>query len=332
MMPSNAGNSESSGNAAANGVSHVSIDPELAGQRLDNFLLNRLRGVPRSVIYRIIRRGEVRVNRGRVKPTYRIAAGDNVRIPPVRTDRPAPEKAVPGSRVQQAMSAAVIFETRDYLLVNKPAGMAVHGGSGVDFGLIETLRAARPDEKYLELVHRLDRDTSGIIILARRRSALRDLQAQMRERHIGKRYLALVAGSWPEQLTEVKAPLKRFETPSGERMVRPDEAQGKSALTRFRVVERLAGYTLLEASPVTGRTHQIRVHAACSGHPIAGDAKYMDDASMAIWRRAGGQRLMLHAAAVEFTPPGEDQRQRHEAPLEPVFEQMLQRLRSRGES
>ncbi len=314
------------------GVQHVTVDPEWAGQRLDNFLMARLRDVPKSVVYRVIRKGEVRVNRSRARPNYRVAGGDVIRIPPVRSARSeAPEKPLPGKRVQQLINRAVLEETATYLLVNKPAGMASHGGSGVDFGLIEVLRAARPQDRYLELVHRLDRDTSGIMLVARRRSALRDLQDQMRHRTIGKRYRALVAGDWPDGLNDVSVPLLRVESPSGERLVRPDTEQGKSARTRFRVLERFSGYTLVEAEPLTGRTHQIRVHTACQGHPIAGDAKYMDDAARSAFARIGGDRLMLHAHALGFAEPGSDsfQPQWHEAPAEPVFQRMLNRLRER---
>lgn len=314
------------------GVQHVTVDPEWAGQRLDNFLMARLRNIPKSVIYRIIRKGEVRINRARTRPSYRINGGDNVRIPPVRGARgDAPEKAVPGKRVQQRIERALLVEREGYLLVNKPAGMASHGGSGVDFGLIEVLRAARPGDRYLELVHRLDRDTSGIMLVARRRSALRDLQEQMRHKRIGKRYRALVAGDWPEDLTEVTVPLRRTESPTGERLVRPDPEQGKAATTRFRVLERFAGYTLIQAEPLTGRTHQIRVHTACCGYPIAGDSKYMDDAARSAFARIGGDRLMLHAHALGFREPGDEAGDVlwHEAPPEPVFQRMLNRLRER---
>lgn len=310
-------------------VQWVTVDEDQTGQRLDNFLLARLRGVPRSVIYRIIRKGEVRINRGRVRPTTRLETGDEVRIPPVkRPSDEAPAKAMPGARVQRVVESAVLLESRDWLLVNKPAGMAVHGGSGVDFGLIEVLRAARPNQRFMELVHRLDRDTSGLIMVAKKRQALLALQNQIRHKTVKKVYHALVAGDWPERIRQVDEPLLRYETPSGERRVKVDD-QGKSAQTRFRVLERFRGYTLLEARPVTGRTHQIRVHTACRGHPIAGDDKYMDDVSQDAFRRSGGQRLMLHAAALEVVPPGESQVQRFEAPPEPVFDGLLKSLRER---
>lgn len=310
-------------------VQWIDVDDELAGQRLDNFLLARLRGIPKSVVYRIIRKGEVRVNKGRAKPAQRVASGDRVRIPPVWNDsQEQAAKPAPGARVQSMVESVVLHETPDWLIVNKPAGLAVHGGSGLDYGLIEALRAARPQAKFLELVHRLDRDTSGLVMVARKRSALVALQNQMRHKQVRKVYHALVAGDWPATLKQMDQPLLRYETPSGERRVRID-VSGKESLTRFRVLERFNGYTLVEASPVTGRTHQIRVHAAAAGHPIAGDSKYMDDASISAFRRVGGKRLMLHAAALVITPPGQDEKERFEAPAEPVFAQILNSLRER---
>ena len=250
----------------------VTVDEDNHGQRLDNFLLAQLRGVPRSIIYRIVRKGEVRVNKGRVKPDTRLATGDQVRIPPVIRKEKAPQPA-PGSRVQGVVEAAVVFENDQMLVVNKPSGIAVHGGSGLSFGLIEVLRSARPEAKFLELVHRLDRDTSGLVMIAKKRSALRYLQDELRQRRIRKQYHALVVGSWPNKLGRVDEPLLRYEMPNGERRVKVDEA-GKASLTTFRCLARYSGYSLVEASPVTGRTHQIRVHSACAGHPI--EAPYDD--------------------------------------------------------
>ena len=310
-------------------VQWLEVAPEWAGQRLDNFLLGRFRGIPKSVIYRVIRKGRVRVNRKRAKPDYRIAAADQIRVPPLHVPETGPEKAQPGARVQRRMTDAILYQDENLLVVNKPCGIAVHGGSGVDFGLIETLRAAR-DDRYLELVHRLDRDTSGVILVARRRSALKALQYQFREKTTRKAYQVLVLGDWPDDLDHVSQPLRRTETPSGERIVRPDSKEGRSAETRFRVLERFAGYTLLEAMPITGRTHQIRVHAAMSGHPVAGDSKYMDDAAMAAWRRIGGDRLMLHAHRLTLVLPGEDAgKMTFEAPLEQRFAERLEQLRKR---
>lgn len=305
----------------------MTVDEDNEGQRLDNFLMSRLRGVPKSVIYRIVRKGEVRVNKGRAKPDTRLHPGDQVRIPPITQKKREPA-VVPGSRVQGVMENAVVYEDDQMLVVNKPSGIAVHGGSGLDFGLIEVLRAARPEARFLELVHRLDRDTSGLVMVAKKRSALRYLQDELRHKRIRKHYHALVAGAWPASIDRVDVPLQRFELKSGERRVKVDD-EGKASLTTFRVLEVYEGYSLVMASPVTGRTHQIRVHSAWAGHPIAGDDKYMDDASLKAFRSAGGQRLMLHAQALEFTLPGNGEAKRLEATYDEAFTQFLARLTSR---
>jgi 23S rRNA pseudouridine955/2504/2580 synthase len=312
------------------GVRHVSVEEDNEGQRLDNFLLAQLRGVPKSIIYRVIRKGEVRVNKGRVKPDTRLKAGDNVRIPPI-TVKEKPQQVAPGSRVQTVMEAAVVFENEQMLVVNKPAGIAVHGGSGLSFGLIEVLRSARPEARFLELVHRLDRDTSGLVMVAKKRSALRYLQDELRHKRIRKHYHALVAGSWPASVNRVEEPLLRYEMPNGERRVRVDE-EGKASLTLFRCLSAFEGYSLMEASPVTGRTHQIRVHAMWAGHPIAGDDKYMDDGSLKAFRAAGGQRLMLHARTLEFSLPVSGEPVRLEAPYDEAFQHVLARLAARQQS
>jgi len=305
----------------------VVVDEDNHGQRVDNYLMAQIRDVPRSIIYRIIRKGEVRVNKGRVKPDTRLNTGDEVRIPPV-TRKEKPAQVVPGSRVQGVMQDAVVFENDQMLVVNKPSGIAVHGGSGLDFGLIEVLRAARPEARFLELVHRLDRDTSGLVMVAKKRSALRYLQDELRHKRIRKHYHALVAGDWPGAVRKVSEPLLRFELGSGERRVRVDEA-GKDSLTRFRVLDSFSGYTLVEASPVTGRTHQIRVHSAWAGHPIAGDDKYMDDVSLRAFRSAGGQRLTLHARALDFTLPSTGEPVHLEAPYDEAFSELMAKLAAR---
>lgn len=310
------------------GVRRVTVDEDNDGQRLDNFLLAQLRGVPKSIIYRVIRKGEVRVNKGRVKPDTRLAAGDEVRIPPV-TQKQKPEQVAPGTRVQGVMENAIVFENEQMLVVNKPAGIAVHGGSGLSFGLIEVLRSARPEARFMELVHRLDRDTSGLVMVAKKRSALRFLQDELRHKRIRKYYHALVAGDWSADIRKVEEPLLRYEMPNGERRVRVDDA-GKDSLTLFRCLSSFDGYTLVEASPVTGRTHQIRVHALSAGHPIAGDDKYMDDGSLKAFRAAGGQRLMLHARCLEFTLPVSGEPMRLEASYDDAFQQVLDRLAARG--
>ncbi len=311
-----------SGNSA--GVQWITVEPDMAGQRLDNFLMARLRGVPKGKIYNIVRKGEVRINRGRARPDTRLAAGDEVRIPPVvRPEKPV--STIPGDRVQAVMTNAVVFENDDLLVVNKPSGIAVHGGSGLSFGLIEVLRAARPEARFLELVHRLDRDTSGLVVIARKRSALRFLQDEFRQRQVRKHYHALVSGHWPASVRDVDEPLLRYEMPNGERRVKVS-SEGKASLTRYRILDTWPGYTLVQASPVTGRTHQIRVHCACTGHPIAGDDKYMDAAGQRAFRQRGGNRLMLHARALEFRLPGSGDWFQLEAPYDEAFSQVLQAL------
>ncbi|MBY6031834.1 23S rRNA pseudouridine(955/2504/2580) synthase RluC [Marinobacter daepoensis] len=312
------------GRAVATEVQWVTVDEDMAGQRVDNFLLSRLRGVPKSIVYRIVRKGEVRVNKGRVKPDTRLNSGDVVRIPPL-VQKPKAEQVTPGARVQGVMEAAVVFENDEMLVVNKPAGIAVHGGSGLSFGLIEVLRAARPEARFLELVHRLDRDTSGLVMVAKKRSALRFLQEELRQKRIRKYYHALVVGSWADGVSRVDEPLLRYEMSNGERRVRVSD-EGKASLTLFSCLRRLEGYSLVEASPVTGRTHQIRVHSAWAGHPIAGDDKYMDEASLKAFRAIGGQRLMLHARALEFPLPGTGEITRLEAGYDELFSRVLNEL------
>jgi 23S rRNA pseudouridine955/2504/2580 synthase len=295
-----------------------------AGQRIDNFLLRRLKGVPRSVIYRILRSGEVRVNSGRVAPAYRLETGDVVRVPPVRVaaERPA---GTPDPGLARRLETAVLYEDERLIVVDKPAGLAVHGGSGLSLGVIEALRALRPRERELELVHRLDRDTSGCLMLAKRRSALRLLHELQREGRIDKKYLALLAGPWERERVDVDAPLRKNVLQGGERMVHVSE-EGKPALTRFRVLSRYADSTLVEARLVTGRTHQIRVHAAHLGTPILGDAKYGDADANARYRAQGLRRLFLHAASLTVRWLGDEPALRVTAPLDPALESTLDRL------
>jgi len=304
-------------------VRYLAIDPSEAGQRIDNFLLRILKGVPRSYIYRILRKGEVRVNKGRISARYRLQAGDLVRIPPVRTAERRPPR--PDDRLLGRLGQSILFEDARFLAIDKPSGLAVHGGSGLKFGLIEALRALRPEERFLELVHRLDRDTSGCLLIAKRRSALRILHEMLRENAMDKRYLALFAGSWPEQRVEVDAPLLKNTLKSGERVVRVDAA-GKRAVTRFRVLQRFPGAMLIEARLLTGRTHQIRVHAAHLGTPILGDEKYGDTGLNREYRQQGLKRLFLHAASLRFRWPETNQDQFIQAPLEPTLERVLERL------
>ena len=279
-------------------VQWVTVDESKEGQRLDNFLSNQLKGLPKGRIYKMIRTGEVRINKGRCKPDSRVSSGDIVRIPPV--DLAPTKEAIAHRGIQMKLSDALLYEDEDVLVLNKPSGLAVHGGSGLSTGLIEQLRLARPNEKFLELVHRLDRETSGCLLVARRPSALRRLHQQLRDQDKGlqKRYLALVAGKWPQYLVDVEAPLEKFER-GGERIVQVTE-RGKPSHTRIRPLEALAGCTLVEAEPVTGRTHQIRVHASYYKHAVLGDTKYQHDDSRDQWRQRGINGLCLHSRSIGF--------------------------------
>lgn len=282
------------------GVQHLQIGPERDGQRVDNALSALLKGVPRSLIYRLVRKGQVRVNGKRVKPDTRLTAGDTLRVPPVRTA--TREGGVPPRARVKEISDAVIFEDRDFLVVDKPSGVASHGGSGVDFGVIELLRAARPGES-IELVHRLDRDTSGVLVLARSRKGLTGLQALIREGATTKQYLALLTGRPARAKFDVNVPLRKSVLQGGERMVRVGD-DGKPALTFFQEVERYPDASLMKVTLDTGRTHQIRVHAAHAGHPLAGDPKYGDKAQNQRLRKLGLDRLFLHAAHFGFELDG----------------------------
>lgn len=283
-------------------VQYHEIAADEAGQRLDNFLLARFKGVPRSVIYRVIRKGQVRVNKGRVRPEYRLQEGDALRIPPVRM----PEDGSPEPKTSRAagaeIEAAIIHEDDSLLVIDKPAGMAVHGGSGISAGLIENLRAARPAHDRFELVHRLDRATSGCIVVAKKRAVLRALHRQFRDGEVEKRYLALVMGRWELGSRAIDAPLEVHHRQGGERVVKVHE-DGKSALTHFRPIEFYRDASLLEANLATGRTHQIRVHAAWAGHPLAGDQRYGDESFNKAFATLGLRRLFLHASAVGFVHP-----------------------------
>lgn len=307
------------------GVRHLTVSADSSGQRLDNFLTRELKGVPRTRLYRALRKGEIRVNKGRVKADYRLVTGDLVRIPPLRVPAPSDPPRIP-RRWYEELAARVVYEDGELLVINKPAGLAVHGGSGLSFGLIECLRQMRPEDRYLELVHRLDRDTSGLILVARRPAALRELHRQLREDKVDKRYLALVAGNWPKNRRVVEAPLAKNVLQSGERMVRVSK-DGKRAVTEFNIVERLAGATLVEAKPITGRTHQIRVHAQHAGFPLCGDDKYSDDRTAAFCRDIGLKRLFLHARSLRFSLPKVG-RLVLEAPLDHNLESILEKLRN----
>lgn len=312
------------------GARTVRVPDDRDGQRLDNFLLGQLKGAPRSLVYKLVRSGQVRVNGGRAKAERKLEAGDEVRIPPVRLAE-AGEKAAPPVGFMAALDAAIVFEDARLLALNKPSGVASHGGSGISFGAIETLRALRPDQT-LELVHRLDRDTSGLLIVAKKRSALTELQALMREdpavggAGIAKRYLALLAGRMPDGVMSVDAPLHIGLRQGGERHVQVNPA-GKPSLSHFRVLERRGGQSYCEVRIETGRTHQIRVHAQHIGHAVAGDDKYGDPAANKRMReQAGLKRLFLHASTLEFALDGGRAPYLLNAPLAPELVDVLDRL------
>ena len=286
----------------------LTVDEESAGQRLDNFLIRHLKGVPKTHIYRIIRSGEVRVNKGRASADTRIETGDVVRLPPVRISDKVAEKA---ARPAPGREFPLLLEDDALMAIDKPSGVAVHGGSGVSFGVIEQLRQARPLAKLLELVHRLDRETSGILLVAKKRSALKHLQDQFRERETGKTYLALVQGSWPEKLKVIDSALHKFLLPDGERRVKVtsnEDPDGMRSITLVKVAERLVDCTLLEVTIKTGRTHQIRVHLASQGHPIAGDDKYGDFEWNKVLQKQGLKRMFLHAWRLQFSHPATGKR------------------------
>ncbi len=305
-------------------VRFVTIEDDLAGQRIDNFLRTQLKGVPKSMIYRILRKGEVRVNKGRVKPEYKLKAEDLVRIPPVRVSQ---GQTAPSPKLDSiaALTSHILFEDDRLMVINKPSGMAVHGGSGLSFGLIEGLRALRPEAKFMELVHRLDRDTSGCILIAKKRSALRHMHEQLRTGKMDKRYHALVSGQWPESRFKVKAPLRKSILQSGERMVSVSD-DGKPSETRYHVLARYDNASLVEASPITGRTHQIRVHCLHAGHPIACDTKYGEAEFDAAMRTNGLNRLFLHAASIAFIHPVSETTVRFEAPYDNALSSILAKL------
>ena len=305
---------------AALPVRLVDIDDNVAGQRIDNFLITLLKGVPKSRIYRIIRKGEVRVNKGRIKQTYKLKAGDVVRVPPIRVA--VRDEVVVGQGLQKELESRILFENHQIIVIDKPSGLAVHGGSGISLGLIEALRTIRPEQQELELVHRLDRDTSGCILIAKKKSVLRALHRQLQNGEVDKRYQALVAGRWPSRCKTVNAPLKKNELKSGERVVKVT-LDGKESRTNFRVLQRYADCTLMEAKPITGRTHQIRVHAQHVGNGLVGDEKYGDDTFNRLMRTKGIKRLFLHAASLAFSLPNSESKMVVHAPLPAVLQRAL---------
>ena len=313
--------------STTNSVREVTIREDGDGQRVDNYLLKVLKGVPKSRIYRILRKGEVRVNKKRVKPEFRLSIGDLLRIPPIRTSEET-EGRPPAHWVLEALQQNILYEDKALLILNKPSGLAVHGGSGISHGVIEGLRALRPEAHFLELAHRLDRETSGCLVIAKKRSALRAFQALLRDNHgIEKNYLALVQGQWRGGGRRIEAALRKNVLSSGERVVRvsPD---GKPSISLFEVQTLYTDCTLMRVKLITGRTHQVRVHAQYAGHPIAGDDKYGDEAFNRDMAGRGLKRLFLHAAELRFTLP-EHITIHVQAPLEPALEQLLRNLECR---
>ena len=294
-------------------ASKVTVDENSDGQRLDNFLMRELKGVPKTHVYRIIRSGEVRINKGRVQADTRVHTGDVVRLPPVRVSEKVAEKL---DNPAPAREFPILLEDDHLIAIDKPAGVAVHGGSGVSFGVIEQLRRARPQAKFLELVHRLDRETSGILLVAKKRSALTGLQDQFRERETGKTYLALVVGAWPANKKVLDKPLVKFLLPSkdgqdGERRVKvtsKDDPEGMKSVTLVKIAQKAEKFTLLEVTIKTGRTHQIRVHLASEGFPIAGDDKYGDFEVNKALQKQGLKRMFLHAWRLQFNHPATGER------------------------
>ncbi len=317
---------------SADRASYRTIGPEAEGQRLDNYLIRIAKGVPKSHVYRIVRQGEVRVNKGRVAIDYRLAAGDQIRIPPIRVAERAPTRltAIP------AEMPPILFEDEHLMAVDKPAGLAAHGGSGIAFGLIERVRAARPNQPFLELVHRLDRETSGILLLAKSRRALLELHEDLREGHVEKRYLVLVKGDWVNDRQHVRLPLTKYTNRHGERRVSVD-ADGMESHTVFSLRKRYRQFSLLEANLKTGRTHQIRVHLSHLGFPIVGDDKYGDfELNKRIARATPPDslprltRMFLHAGAVEFKHPISSHPMALEAPLPSECAEFLKGLEQAG--
>lgn len=307
------------------GVKFIEVEAEFQGQRLDNYLLARLKGLPKSRLYRALRTGEVRVNKGRVKPDHRVQAGDSIRIPPFELK---PEQANPhaSQRLLSFMEQRILYEDLGLMVINKPSGIPVHGGTGLNGGVIEYLRQLHPQAKFLELVHRLDKETSGCLLIAKKRQVLLELHRLLANKeHIHKRYIALVKGKWQGGTRKVSMALLKNHLKSGERVVRVSD-EGKLATTIFNPLEHYSNATLLEAIPITGRTHQIRVHAAEIGHPLAGDDKYGDSDFNKSLRPLGLKRLFLHAADISFQLEGQP-KLKIEAPLEEDLKKFLEKVK-----
>ena len=303
------------------------IDEAHDGQRIDNYLFSQLKGVPKSRIYRILRKGEVRINKKRVKAEYKLQNGDSLRIPPIKVNEKSADENLHKFEKVKELETQIIKETNQYILLNKPSGMAVHGGSGLSFGVIEALRALRPKEKFLELVHRLDRDTSGCLLIAKRRSYLTHFHDLLRTKKMKKEYIALVCGDWNNQNNRINVPLKKNQPKSGERYVTVDE-EGKASETGFKCLKRFGNYSLIKAMPVTGRTHQIRVHAKVAGCPLLGDDKYSEtEEHRELLGKLKLKTFLLHAQRLTFTTPDSSEPVSFEAPLPENFNNTIEYLR-----
>ena len=306
-------------------VTWLTADDEMQGQRIDNLLARLFKGVPRAHIYMLLRSGQVRVNSGRVDATYRLQAGDRLRLPPVRIERKQAPRAAEPTRSQRDLESAILFEDEHILAIDKPAGVAVHGGSGISYGVIESMRQLRPRQRFLELVHRLDRETSGVLLLAKKRAALVALHGEIRNGTMRKLYQLLVSGIWHPEQEQVSLPLERHVLAGGDRRVSVSPS-GQPARTVFSFIRAAGDFSLLEAELLTGRTHQIRVHAAHCGHPIAGDDKYGDFELNRRLARQGLKRMFLHAARVEVRHPETGLLLRIEAPLAAELAAFLQQM------
>ncbi|MES3006408.1 MAG: RluA family pseudouridine synthase [Pseudomonadota bacterium] len=316
---------ESPPDSVSRGVEFIEVSTDADNQRVDNFLLGRLKGVPKSRIYRLIRKGEVRVNKKRVKPESRLHAGDSVRVPPIRV-ADAPPTVRPSPSLVKLIKESILFEDEELIVINKPQGIAVHGGSGLKTGLIESMRWILLDSgqggEFLELAHRIDRETTGCLVIAKTPKILKHLHNELKSKRVTKSYNALVHGRWPEDVIQINAPLQKNEVKAGEKVVVVDP-EGKPSITNFRVLKRFNNATLIEASPLTGRTHQIRVHCQYAGHPIVGDQKYT---SMHRDQFSDVKILCLHAAMISFNRPESDQRFAVNAPVNPMMLQLLDSL------
>lgn len=306
-------------------VQYLTIDADFAGQRIDNFLITKLKTIPKTHIYRILRKGEVRVNKKRAAPSYRLQEGDQVRVPPLQIEEKVTLSGPP-PELKKQLADRILYEDKSLLIINKPAGIAVHGGSHSKWGIIEILKHQNPNMPHLELAHRLDLDTSGCLILVKKRSVLREIHELLREGKVTKIYWTLTKGHWTRSQLRVDLPLRKNILSSGERIVKVNHQDGKEALSIFSPIERYDHASLMKVNLFTGRTHQIRVHAQAQGHPIAGDEKYGDKEFNKLTRELGLKRLFLHAYSIEFTLPSLKQTVKVQAPLEKDLQKCLQAM------